>query len=92
MLKKYISNELLEQIVKNNDECIIYDFMNNIENSIRIIDLFKDIGIKNIDLLLINRLEIFCYKYEDIIDRLDKFDIKSLVELINNDINTINVI
>ena len=45
MLKKYISNELLEQIVKNNDECIIYDFMNNIENSIRIIDLFKDIGI-----------------------------------------------
>ena len=92
MLKKYISNELLEQIVKNNDECIIYDFMNNIENSIRIIDLFKDIGIKNIDLLLINRLEIFCYKYEDIIDRLDKFNIKSLVELINNDINTINVI
>ena len=52
----------------------------------------KGVGIEVIDEMLINRPEIFSIKCNLLIEAFNKYDLETLVNLINEDINAINFI
>ena len=54
-----ISNDVLVEMIKNNDETSIFDLSCNDEDAIEIIKYMRNIGVTNIDELLIYRIDIF---------------------------------
>lgn len=87
-----ISNNVLVEMIKNNTETSIFDLSCNDEDAIEIIKYMRNIGITNIDELLIYRIDIFFLTFEQFIKRLSKFNIPALVNHINNDYANIDII
>lgn len=87
-----ISNNVLVEIIKNNTETSIFDLSCNDEDAIEIIKYMRNIGITNIDELLIYRIDIFFLTFEQFIKRLSKFNIPALVNHINDDYANIDII
>ena len=52
----------------------------------------KEIGLICIDELLINRIDLFLSSFEKFIKKLSKFNIPVLVQLVNMDYATIDII
>jgi len=50
----------------------------------KIIKYFNDIGIKCIDDLILNDIELFLFTFSEIKEKFCKYDIPKLVELIND--------
>ena len=71
---------------------VVFDFLCNKDNASKIIEYFKSIGIEKIDELLINKIEIFLVDYDSSIKSFNNYDISTLVQLINEDINAINIV
>ena len=80
-----ISDDTLIEMLKNNNETAIFDLSCNEEDAINIINYIKNIGINNIDELLVYRMDIFFLTFEQFVKRLSKFNIPVLVNLINED-------
>lgn len=55
----------------------------------KIIKYFNDIGIKCIDEILLEDTDLFLNSFKAIKDKFEKYDIKRLVEAINNDYEVI---
>lgn len=87
-----ISDDVLIEMIKNNDEAAIYDLSCNDEDAIEIIKYMKNIGITNIEELLIYRIDIFFLTFEQFIKRLSKFNIPALVNHINENYANIDII
>lgn len=87
-----ISDDVLIEIIKNNDETAIFDLSCNDEDAIEIIKYMRNIGVTNIDELLIYRIGIFFLTFEQFIKRLSKFNIPALVNHINDDYANIDII
>ena len=87
-----ISNNVLVEMIKNNTETSIFDLSCNDEDAIEIIKYMRNIGITNIDELLIYRIDIFFITFEQFIKRLSKFNIPALVNHINDDYANIDII
>lgn len=87
-----ISNDVLVEMIKNNDETAIFDLSCNEEDAINIIKYMRNIGITNIDELLIYRIDIFFLTFEQFVKRLSKFNIPALVNLISEDYTNIDII
>lgn len=87
-----ISDDVLIEMIKNNDETAIYDLSCNDEDAIEIIKYMKNIGITNIEELLIYRIDIFFLTFEQFIKRLSKFNIPALVNHINENYANIDII
>lgn len=89
-----ISNDVLVEMIKNNDEAAIFDLSCNPKDSVEIIKYMRNIGITNtnIDALLIYRIDIFFLTFEQFIKRLSKFNIPALVNHINDDYANIDII
>ncbi len=87
-----ISNNVLVEMIKNNTETSIFDLSCNDEDAIEIIKYMRNIGITNIDELLIYRIDIFFLTFEQFIKRLSKFNIPALVNHINDDYANIDII
>ena len=81
-----ISDDVLIEIIKNNDETAIFDLSCNDEDAIEIIKYMRNIGVTNIDELL------FFLTFEQFIKRLSKFNIPALVNHINDDYANIDII
>lgn len=81
-----ISSSVIDKIIEINGDSIIYDFNNSSKNIIEIINYLKDIGVKNIDGLLIEETDLFFKQYEDIKFKIEKFGVKEAVLGINNDL------
>ena len=79
-------------MIKNNDETSIFDLSCNDEDAIEIIKYMRNIGVTNIDELLIYRIDIFFLTFEQFIKRLSKFNIPALVNHINDDYANIDII
>lgn len=82
-----ISEETINYINENNDSNIIFDVDCNKYECIKIIEYLRGIGIKNIETLLINELQIF-YKDESRIKEIfDKYknNLNEVVAAINED-------
>lgn len=92
-LREYdITDEVIEQIRENNDSSIIQSVIYNEQNVGKIINYFKEINIEVIDELLISRLELFTVDLSKIKSEINKYNVEILVNLINEDINSINFI
>ncbi len=87
-----ISDDVLIEMIKNNDETAIYDLSCNDEDAIEIIKYMKNIGITNIEELLTYRIDIFFLTFEQFIKRLSKFNIPALVNHINENYANIDII
>ena len=92
-LREYdITDEVIEQIRENNDSSIIQSVIYNEQNVGKIINYFKEINIEVIDELLISRPELFTIDLSKIKSEINKYNVEILVNLINEDINSINFI
>lgn len=92
-LKEFdISEETITKIENNNDRTMIFNFICSKDEVIKNIEYLKSIGIKVIDLLLIYRLELFMIESDKVKEAFDNYDISTLVQLINEDINAINIL
>ena len=92
-LREYdITDEVIEQIRENNDSSIIQSVIYNEHNVGKIINYFKEINIEVIEELLISRLELFTVDLSKIKSEINKYNVEILVNLINEDINSINFI
>ena len=92
-LREYdITDEVIEQIRENNDSSVIQSVIYNEQNVGKIINYFKEINIEVIDELLISRPELFTVDISKIKSEINKYNVEILVNLINEDINSINFI
>ena len=92
-LREYdITDEVIDQIRINNDSSIIQSLIYNEQNVGKIINYFKEINIEVIDELLISRPELFTIDLSKIKSEINKYNVEILVNLINEDINSINFI
>jgi hypothetical protein len=81
-----ISNETLEKIQTNNSDQLMLDAEWNIERVVSSIEYLREIGITNIDKLLINRFDIVLRGKEDLEETFKNLDQDKIVEMINKDI------
>lgn len=90
-LKAYIKEEdTITKIRGNNEESVIFNFLCFEDNAKKIMTYLQEIGITVIDELLINRLELFTIDIERIKEHFNNYNVEVLVQLINEDINTLN--
>jgi len=92
LLEEGIQKETIERIKNHYDESMIEQLILEEENVKDVIHYFQKIGIKEIDLLLQTRLEVFTKDINSIKDAFLRHNIKEQVELINQDINNIDFI
>ena len=86
-----IKKEDIEKVYKTYSEDDIFLFEHNSEDVMNIYNYFKEIGIEenNIIKLLIIEKDIFLMNLDTIKERFNKFDITSLVKVLNNNIELI---
>ena len=85
-----ITDEVIEEIRKNNDVSIIQNLIYDQENVLEVIKYFKEINIEVIDDLLIRRPELFSIDCQSIKTSFNKYNLEVIVSLINEDLNAIN--
>lgn len=87
-----IKENTINSIYTKYDEGVIDNFKVEEYNAEEVINYFREIGIINIDNLLIFDLSIFTKDIEYIKECFNKHDIKEIVKLINEDITNITKI
>lgn len=90
--KTNINEDILIKIIKNNNPSALSSLSINEEECIKIINYMKEIGLTCIDELLINRIDLFLSSFDKFIKKLSKFNIPVLVQLVNTDYATIDII
>lgn len=87
-----IEDELKEKML----DVLGYDNVLNLACNYKLvknnIDLFKQLGIENIEDLLLYKDYIFLKETRDIFNNFSKFNISEIVNLINNDYDAIDVV
>ena len=78
---KYIKSKYDKKIIS----CILYKE----ENVIELINYFKKLKF-NIKSLLINRLDLFLIDYNIIKNKIDSYDKKQIIEILQNDISLLD--
>ncbi len=92
-LKEFgITDEVIYRIEVNNDKALVFSFICSKDNVRKNIEYFESIGIEVIELLLIYRLEIFLIDHEILVKSFESFQVPTLVQLINEDINAVNLL
>lgn len=87
-----ITKETIAQVIKNNDETFIENLICDQEMVINNLNYFKEIGIKRINDLLIERTDLFLIPTEVLKEKLDKFNLNVLSELVNEDFCNLELI
>lgn len=85
-----ISKDVIIEIEDYNDDSLVYNFICNEANAVKVLEYFKSIGIEAINRLLIYKLEVFLIDYKSIVKAFNNYDVSVLVQFINDDINAIN--
>ena len=81
-----LSPEIIRKLESTYDESALDLLKIESDNVIDVINYFKEIGIKDIETLLITYIEIFTRDVDDVKAAFNKHNIKEVVEKINNDI------
>ena len=92
LLEDGFSNDLIRQMKNRYDEAILDQFCLEEENVHDVIRYFKRIGIQRIDILLLTRIDLFMKDIIEIKDTFLKYNIKKVVDEINQDISAIDFI
>lgn len=80
-----ISEEVINTMYEMNEDSVLYNLSCIQDDCLKIIEYLKELGIKNIDELLLYELNIFYLEYDEIVKKFSKFNIPVFVNLINND-------
>ena len=83
--KENISKETIDIIYNRLDSNVIASLIDNEEECIKIINLLKDIGINNIEDLLMYETYIFLKQSGRVKDSLKEHDLNTIVNDINED-------
>ena len=83
--KENISKETIDIIYNRLDSNVITSLIDNEEECIKIINLLKDIGINNIEDLLMYETYIFLKQSGRVKDSLKEHDLNTIVNDINED-------
>jgi len=90
-LKEYgISDSVIDSMIDKYDDSLLSLFMSEEYNVGLVIDYLRTIGVKVVDDLLVNRIELFYIDVMKIKRSFDKFETEKLVESINRDISYID--
>lgn len=87
-----VLDDTIYRIEMANDRALVFNFICHKDVVCENIEYFKSIGIEVIELLLIYRLEFFLITPEKMRKLFESYDVKTLVQLINEDINAINLL
>ena len=79
-----VGKNLIEKLMKNLEYDEVLCLACNHENVKKIIDFFKNIGIRNIDELLLNRYYIFLKDSDSIINTFNNIDLVNTILKIND--------
>ncbi len=92
-LKEFgITDDVIRKIIDNNDKALTFNLISSLDNVGKNIEYFRSIGVLVIDLLLINRMELFLVDHDKIREAFSNYDTLVLVKLINEDINAVNLL
>lgn len=86
LLDYNISLDEIEYITTNNYKEVVSVFVNNKDNVCLVLDYLINIGIKPLVELLTDRMDFFMRPLEGIKQSFDKYNVDSLVSIINDDI------
>lgn len=85
-----ISNDTLLEMTKKYNEALLFDLSCNEDDCLKILSYMKEIGIKNVDQILLYRIDPFMMTFESFVKKLGKCNVMVLVDLINNDCSAID--
>lgn len=89
LIKEGFDKNVIDELINTYDKTTLEMLKLEEANAIEIIDYFKEIGINNIDELLINYIEIFISTKKKVQSSFEKYDIEKLVESINENVQNI---
>ena len=92
LLENGINKETIEKIKNNNDEMLVSNIELESDNIILNLNYLKKIGIRRMDDLLIQRLDLFFIPNKKLKEEIERFNIEVLVNLINQDFNNLELI
>lgn len=89
-LVEEFNQELEDSLRLKYEESILEVFELNKDNVLKVIDYLKDIGVNNIEELILYKLEFFTKDVDVIIKRFNEYNIGEVVDSINEDITNID--
>ena len=90
LLEYGIKKETIEKIKEIKDDSEVFYCLTQKDNVTKVINYLQSINVKNIDDILLNRLELFYVPVNKIKESFEKYNINVLVQLLNEDINILN--
>lgn len=90
-LNGYISPNTMKEL-KNKYPSQLFNLNCNQKECIKVIEYLKELGIKNIEEIFINRIELFYETKKDLEKLFLKHDIPNLVQKINDDYMEIDIL
>ena len=87
-----ITEDVVALIIKNNSKNVVADFLCNSDNCIKIISSLRELGINNINDLLIYRIDLFMQTFNMFKKKIDNINVDEFVNLVNDDYNNIDII
>lgn len=89
LIEEGFQEKLIYDLESKYDDGVIDLIEIECENIKDVIKYLKEIGIKNIDELMLGYIELFLKDVEEVKKAFDKFDIPDVVNAINNDVTYI---
>ena len=86
LLEKGFTQELIDKLTLKYDEGILDVFQIEKRNVMDVIDFFRQIGIENIEELMLFRIELFTKDVEEVKEIFDDEHVHEMVQEINEDI------
>ena len=83
--KANISDEVISKMKEEYSDSTLFDLSCNEDDCLKIINYLKELGISNIDDLLLYEIEVFKLKFNDLVKKLSKFNIPLFVNIINEE-------
>lgn len=90
LLEYGIKKETIEKLKEIKDDSEVFYCLTQKDNVTKVINYLQSINVKNIDDILLNRLELFYVPVNKIKESFEKYNINVLVQLLNEDINILN--
>lgn len=84
-----IDDKIIEKLKRIQSPSFLFDLNCNEEECVKIINYLKEIGIDNIEELLLYESEIFFKTKKNVENAFSNYNIEELVELINEDASNI---
>ena len=92
LLEKGFTQELIDKLTLKYDEGILDVFQIEKRNVMDVIDFFRQIGIENIEELMLFRIELFTKDIDEVKEIFDDEHVQEMVQEINEDILNIDKI